>query len=475
LFGLPSEKLGKDEIVELTEQVKILNTKIDAMDGKLAKIEENSTAIINNTKHLIESSEFTRTNEILSNTISDPNGFIARELSNQLYVMLEKYQSTNFRRWAATRGRTVVEATIAQFVSRQVPMLNWYGVSISKINDKEYHQKAKTSFPVDLNTGIPIIGKITLAKCIFDIEADVDIDSKQVKNLKTVFTTEQIDKQIFTSFIEDIDGSLKTHKRVYGVLSPIGRGINNIWLLMKRETNFSYPFLFMFLSAYILGFFWPTYEIWVLLRFPYVYGGLLGIGYQRFLWGLFNGALYGAVIWVAVRYKLLEKMQATSPLIKQLTTINQPGGIQVDIKIVAIGTIVVLAVFGGGWWLMQPKTMDVNAVRSYSDQISSSFLSSMNTNNYDSTSSYLSGNTKNTVTVLVYPNYRASIQSNYGNFTGYVFWKAAFENNVPTIYYNATYSKQPRVVARFVYVDENQGHKIVSVNFLNSSFNLNMP
>jgi hypothetical protein len=39
LVELPSEKLGKEEIFELTEQVKILNTKIDAMDGKLAKIE----------------------------------------------------------------------------------------------------------------------------------------------------------------------------------------------------------------------------------------------------------------------------------------------------------------------------------------------------------------------------------------------------------------------------------------------------
>lgn len=322
-------------------------------------------------------------------------------------------------------------------------MLRWYGVSISKINDKEYHQKAKTSFPVDLNTGIPVIGRITIAKCIFDIEGDVDVETKQVKNLKTVFTTEQMDKQVFTSFLEDLDGSLKPHKRLYGVLSPIGRGVNNLWVLMKRETNFSYPFLFMFLSAYILGFFWPTYEVWVMLRIPYVYGSLLGISYQRFLWGLLNGFFYGAVIWAAVRYKFLERVQAMSPLVKRLTTINQPGGIQIDIRVIAIATIVVLALFGGGWWLMQPKTLDVNAIRAYTDQTSSNFLTSMNTNNYDSTSSYLAGSTKNTVTVSVYPNYRVSIQINYGNFTGYVFWKAVLENNVPTIYYNATYSKQP--------------------------------
>lgn len=75
---MSTETIKKDEVLELTEQVKILNTKIDVMNEKLTNIEGTSTAIINNTKHLIESSEFTRTNEILSNTISDPNGFIAR-------------------------------------------------------------------------------------------------------------------------------------------------------------------------------------------------------------------------------------------------------------------------------------------------------------------------------------------------------------------------------------------------------------
>src|SRR4030042_6208 len=109
------------KVSELSGQVDELTKKIDGLNMKLSKVEASSDTLVTQTKALISSSDANKTSNLFKETITDPSGLIAKEMTKYLILSLEKYQTTDFRRWLVTKGKRVAEKSIQSFVRSGVP------------------------------------------------------------------------------------------------------------------------------------------------------------------------------------------------------------------------------------------------------------------------------------------------------------------------------------------------------------------
>jgi hypothetical protein len=466
---------GKQENQAVSEQLEVLTRKIEAMDEKLNKVEQSSNTALNYTQTLLNGNDIQRVNLIVSNNVADPNGFIAREITNQLIIVMQKYQTTEFRRWLVVRGRNIVEQSISSFVSQTLPQLKWYGVHISKIDENNYHQTAKTTFPVQIKTGIPIISTITIAKVNFEFDSDVDVVNGKMSNTRSSLKTGDEEKQVFKSFIEDLDQSLKPHKRVYAIAHPIGVGITKVYHLFMKETNFSVPFIVTLLLTLLYPAFFPAALIYFgLLRLSPIWLWFLGISIQNLLLGVLNGAIWGALVWISIKYNLLEKAKVFGIL----TKINKPGGPQIDLRIAAGAGLVVVVLIAGGWWLISPKTgdVDVTAVRSYADPNGAAMLKALDSGSYSSIVGILDGPAKAILTEPGFAGYSLYVKRDYGIYNTTVFWKASEASGAVKAYYNATYSGiQGYFPVIFTFTSNGGYHYLSSVEFQAPNRSLKVP
>ena len=460
---------------ELTDKIQILSDKIDAMDAKLSKVEQCSNTVVVNTQALLNSTELQHANLVVANNISDPNGFIAREITNQLVTMLQKYQNTDFRRWLAARGRNVVEISIANFVGQQLPQLKWYGIQLSKKDEKTIHETAKTTFPVQIKTGIPLISTFTLAKVNFEFEGDVDTKTGQLSNIKSTISTGDEEKQVFKSFVEDLDSSLKPHKRTYAVLHPIGDGITKVYSVLVKETNFSIPFLLLLLGTLLFPQIWPAALIYFgLLRAYPIWFWFLGISLQSLVLGLINGVIYGGVVWAAVKYKFIERMR----VLGFLTKINKPGGRQLDLRIAAGVGVACIVLIAGVWWVTLPKpgALDYNAIKAYSDPDSTAMLKALDTSNYQSISNLLDGPARTVLTEPGFAGYSLYVKRELGSYNSTIFWQASYSDEVTKAIYNATYTGvQGRFPVIFSYTSNGGTQYISNVEFVAPNWRFMIP
>jgi len=315
-LGQKGDDLEK-RVEELNSQIGQLSTKVDRLSEKMVKIESASDVMLKQTQTLVEHSKNLVTNseaaesvELMKATISDPCGFMAKEVTEYLFNMLEKYKSTEFRRWLAARGSGVVEKSIASFVQQKVPQLNWYGAKVKEIGKNQFVYSAKTSFPFELNTGIPLVGKVSIAKVVLDVEGKINSDTREVTDIKTSFSSEQPHKEVYMMFERDLTESLKPHKTAYGILSPIGRGIKRIWFFLKKELAFSIPLLLFFLATVLYPAIPPASTIYYLLGGRFIYSWLFGYNATFIIMALLNGILYGALILLLVKVNAVGRVNS---------------------------------------------------------------------------------------------------------------------------------------------------------------------
>ena len=463
------------EKAEISDQLQVLTDKIEAMDEKLNKVEQFSNTALTNTQTLLNGNDIQRVNLIVSNNVTDPNGFIAREVTNQLIVLMQKYQTTEFRRWLVVRGRNIVEQSITSFVSQMLPQLKWYGINITKKDDTTYHQTAKTTFPVQVKTGIPVISTVTIAKVNFEFESDVDIASNRLYNTKSSLKTGEEEKQVFKSFVEDLDQSLKPHKRVYAVAHPIGVGLGRLYSLLLKETNFSIPFVVFLLITMIYPVMFPAAFLYFgLLRLSPVWVWILGISIQNLILGLINGVLWGGAVWLTVKYSLLERMRVFGVF----TKINKPGGPQVDLRVAAGVGLAAVVLVAGVWWMFLPQVgvLNVDAVRQYSDPHSSAMLNALETGSYYSVPNILDGSLRNVLTEPGFAGYSLYVKRALGVYNSTVFWKATESSGVVSAYYNATYSGvSGSFPVVFTFTTNGGSHYVSSVQFQSPNWGFRIP
>ena len=303
----PQPQPTNDQLNSLSKQVEDLNQKMDTMNAKMEKNASDSAALVAQTQTLVNATNANKSLEIMRQTVASPTGIIAKEASNYVIKTLEKNQKSKTSQWMATRGRSVVERAIESYITQQLPQVNWYGTNVTGTQTQEkYHVKSHTNFPVDINTGVPFVGKVTIARVGLEVECDVNNKTNETSNFKCRISSENPGKDLFESIQEDLTGLLKPHKTLWAIVRPIGLAFFGFIRFMKKETNFSIPFLILFIfTVFIYARIFPAAQLWNnVLGYKTPVFGLFGIRPINILWGIVNGIIWGAFIWIAIRFKL---------------------------------------------------------------------------------------------------------------------------------------------------------------------------
>jgi len=299
------------KVSELSGQVDELTKKIDGLNMKLSKVEASSDTLVTQTKALISSSDANKTSNLFKETITDPSGLIAKEMTRYLIMSLEKYQTTDFRRWLVTKGRGVAEKSIQSFVRSGVPQLKWYGATVTELGDKKYRYVNKAFFPFEVNSGMPLIGKVNLAQVVVEVEGDVDAETRQCSNMKCRFSSESPHKDVFESLEKDLVETLKPHTKAYGILSPLGNGLKRIYAILKTQKSFSVPLVLMILLTMLYPTMPPAIQILRALGLSPPWIWFLGLNLGSMTLGIVNGVIVGVVVWLALKYGFANKLGKT--------------------------------------------------------------------------------------------------------------------------------------------------------------------
>lgn len=296
-----------EDTSHLSAQMEELNKKLDNLNAKMERDAAADAAIMEQQKVLIANSNAAKSQEIMRQTIASPTGFVAKEIVNYVVKSLESNQASKTRQWMATRGRGIAESVVAAYIGRQLPMLNWYGTTVTGTQSEDkYHVSTNTNFPVSINTGVPLVGNVALARVILHVESDVDTKTNETSNVKCQLSTAEVHKDLLTSLQEDLVNWLKPHKKTWAIVHPIGVGCQKFYRLMKRETNFSIPFLILFIwTTLIAPQTPPANQIWGALGWPRTGLRFFGVSPQSLLFGILNGIIWGLAIWAIIRFRLI--------------------------------------------------------------------------------------------------------------------------------------------------------------------------
>jgi hypothetical protein len=303
---MTSNTSSPGDAARLNSQIEELNKKLDSLNTKLEKNEADSAQLMQQSQTMLAATSAARAQEIMRQTVSNPSSFIAVEATNFIIQYLQKYQTTKFRTMAVARGRKVLERIISTYISQRVPMLNWYGTSVSAAGGNQYHLTTKTNFPVQVNTGVPFLGNVSIAKVIMEVQSDVNTTTNQMSNVKCNLSTDEAQRQLVKDLQEEVENTLKPHKTLWSILYPIGKGIRAIYRFLKRELSFSIPLLILFIiTAFITPGLFPAKQIWTTLGNLVIFTRYLGISPLALLFGLINGIIWGALIWLIIRFNVI--------------------------------------------------------------------------------------------------------------------------------------------------------------------------
>jgi len=177
---------------------------------------------------------------------------------------------------------------------------------VSAQGGNQYHMKTRTNFPVRINTGIPLVGNVTIAMVAMEVEGDVDTVTNEMTNTKCNLATDDAQRQVFKDIQDEMEYTFKPHKHIWAVMYPTGKGIRALYRFLKKETAFSIPLLIMFIiTAFFAPSLFPAAAIWRHLGQPVIFRRFIGISPLALWFGIINGIIWGAVFWAFIRFNII--------------------------------------------------------------------------------------------------------------------------------------------------------------------------
>jgi prefoldin subunit 5 len=120
---------------------------------------------------------------ILRKNLAQPGSYISGQIVDKIF---DELQSSNNQiiQWISVVGSSHVKNVISVIINSQIPTLVWNSYSISQIQENQYNTFMVTYFPLVFDTGLPIIGEITIAKVGLIMKGTVNVSTESVTNLE---------------------------------------------------------------------------------------------------------------------------------------------------------------------------------------------------------------------------------------------------------------------------------------------------
>lgn len=121
--------------------------------------------------------------EILKKEASQPGGLVAGLLIDDLFEEL-KASENKIVTWIAIVGENVAKDAIASIINSKIPALVWYNYDADIVGTNLYDLYIVTYFPIEINTGLPIVGTINIAKINLVLKGRVNISTEIVTSIE---------------------------------------------------------------------------------------------------------------------------------------------------------------------------------------------------------------------------------------------------------------------------------------------------
>ncbi len=175
----------KNDLTSLRNEIQSLNSNINKLQLDLQNAQrqiqqleselENSKSDITKLKSQLQTlqlqADSSTAYELMRKELTNPTDIISKSIVSQL-----KLQNSQLSE--------VAENVVSVALKNKLPTVNWVKDSIVPISGRNYKTIMKTEFPIEIDTGIPIIGTITLAKIVVKVSGNVGIENEVVTNLQ---------------------------------------------------------------------------------------------------------------------------------------------------------------------------------------------------------------------------------------------------------------------------------------------------
>lgn len=172
----------EDQITSLQSQISSLTSELDSVNSEitdlLSDIENaenlDNIALVQELEELDYRMDRSEAYRLLKKTMSKPGDYIVDSVTDVLFEELKG----QYPEIALVEGK--VKEIIAKAINAKTPSLVWYGRSCDQINSYSYDTQVVTYFPLELETGIPLVGEIVVARVALVVSGEVNVNQNIV-------------------------------------------------------------------------------------------------------------------------------------------------------------------------------------------------------------------------------------------------------------------------------------------------------
>lgn len=120
--------------------------------------------------------------ELLKEELSESVADLAKNIADSL---LEKWKTSGkYPKRVGGALDVLVERALPIAIKAKLGSVAWENVKASETSEGKLETAVSTSFPVEIETGIPLVGKIAIKRVRLTMKGDVDVVSKEVSQVR---------------------------------------------------------------------------------------------------------------------------------------------------------------------------------------------------------------------------------------------------------------------------------------------------
>lgn len=161
----------------LSGRVGVLASDVSSMSGAVGTLRQDVQGVRVQTEGLVLDFERNEVFRLLRKELANPSKVIADAIVS---LILSQVRTDT---WVRLLGESAARSLLAPVINSKVPTVVWHDDAVSQFSGRTYVTSVKTFFPIEVDTGLPIIGRITIAKVVIVIQASVGVVNKAVSNI----------------------------------------------------------------------------------------------------------------------------------------------------------------------------------------------------------------------------------------------------------------------------------------------------
>ena len=181
-YGIAPKGIDGTDVSSLNQRIENLETLTNNLQTEINSLSSEIDTLQAQVNDLQIEIDIEKAFGLLKKELAHPGSYIAEQVTNALFSEL-KSSNNEFQNWVVVIGETLVKNTLASIIDSKMPTLVWNNKQVVHQGDREYSVSVITYFPIEIDTGVPLIGKISVAKVSLTMSGTVDVALKTVTNI----------------------------------------------------------------------------------------------------------------------------------------------------------------------------------------------------------------------------------------------------------------------------------------------------